>query len=183
MPRGMYGTVRITDGIATKIPRKPEWAKAEAAVGCRIMSLPSADVYFCAPVTVDLQMPDRGKRISRVSISDSARVIRHLLEGLALLHSNGLVHGDITDSNIVIDTEGIPRYIDFWRPNKGRLSRYSAPEEFATGSMTGPTIDCWRLGMVLYDTVGKNVITDGLLHPDPAQRWTASQALEQIHCL
>jgi serine/threonine protein kinase len=156
----------------------------EATIGRLIMSLPSADVYFCAPTTDDLTMPDRGKRISRATISDPIRVMRHLLQGLALLHYHHLIHGDITDSNVLIDTDGTPRFIDFFRPNKGRLSRYSTPEERAAGySMTGPTIDCYRLGLVLRDTIGNSSVVEGLLHPNPACRWTASEALEHIHGL
>jgi hypothetical protein len=156
----------------------------EATIGRLIMSLPSADVYFCAPTTDDLTMPDCGKRISQATISDPIRIMRHLLEGLALLHSNGLIHGDITDSNVLIDSDGTPRYIDMWRPNKGRLSRYSSAEERAAGhSITGPTIDCWRLGMVLRDTIGSNAIVEGLLHPDPAQRWTAERAKCEAYAL
>jgi serine/threonine protein kinase len=110
--------------------------------------------------------------------------MRHLFQGLAMLHDHHLIHGDITDSNVLIDSDGTPRFIDFFRPNKGRLSRYSTPEERAAGhSITGPTIDCWRLGMVLRDTIGSNAIVEGLLHPDPNQRWTASEALEHIHGL
>jgi len=175
MPKGIYGTVRIADSIVTKIPRKPEWAEPEAAVGRTIMSLPFAELYYCAPTDASLTMPYRGIRIDKVPVTITA--VKHLLDGLSILHDADMIHGDITPTNILVDTDGIPRFIDFWRPNAGRISAYSSPEERAAGKwMNSKAIDCWRLGRVLNEVFGDNSIIDGLLDEDPVTRLTASQA-------
>jgi len=49
---------------------------------------------------------------------------KHLKDGIDLLHSNGIIHGDLTSNNIVIGSDGLPRLIDFGN------SVYDAPEEF-----------------------------------------------------
>jgi serine/threonine protein kinase len=58
-------------------------------------------------------------------------VLEHLLEGLLLLHSAGWNHTDIHDNNILIDTNGSPRFIDFGlafnkqNPNKEEMENYT----------------------------------------------------------
>jgi serine/threonine protein kinase len=58
-------------------------------------------------------------------------ILEHLLEGLVLLHKKGWSHTDIHDKNILIDTNGTPRYIDFGlalnkkNPNKEELDKFS----------------------------------------------------------
>ena len=39
MPRGMYSSVRIEDGVAIKRVKRADWAAAEAAYGQTIMAL------------------------------------------------------------------------------------------------------------------------------------------------
>lgn len=54
----------------------------------------------------------------------SAKQKKHLKDGIELLHSNGIIHGDLTGNNIVIGSDSLPRLIDFGN------SVYDAPEEF-----------------------------------------------------
>ncbi len=49
---------------------------------------------------------------------------KHLKDGIELLHSNGIIHGDLTGNNIVIGPDGLPRLIDFGN------SVYDAAEDF-----------------------------------------------------
>ena len=64
-----------------------------------------------------------------------------ILEGLAVIHKNGLIHRDITPSNILISQEGVVKIIDFGiartkKVNKSKdttilgTAGYAAPEQF-----------------------------------------------------
>lgn len=52
-----------------------------------------------------------GKRLEDVSITDD--VIDKLAKTLANLHSTGWIHGDLHQSNVMIDVWGNVRFIDF----------------------------------------------------------------------
>jgi serine/threonine protein kinase len=44
---------------------------------------------------------------------DYIEVFRHLLEGIVLLHKQGICHSDIHEGNVLIDAKGTARFIDF----------------------------------------------------------------------
>lgn len=176
MPRGMYGSVKQVGSCAHKTPRRSEWLLPELERGAVIRGLPDADVYFCAPYGIEsgvLVSSWGGSPIRNVPITNPVTITQHLIQGLSLLHSNGLIHGDINDSNIVI-ADGVARYIDFWRPNKGRLSVWSSPEEVAARrNIISPEVDCWRLGLVLQKyclAPETEAVISSLTHVDPALR-------------
>uniref|UniRef100_A0A6C0F238 non-specific serine/threonine protein kinase n=1 Tax=viral metagenome TaxID=1070528 RepID=A0A6C0F238_9ZZZZ len=54
----------------------------------------------------------------------SSKQKNHLKQAIELLHSNSIIHGDLTGNNIVIGSDGLPRLIDFGN------SVYDAPEDF-----------------------------------------------------
>ena len=97
-------------------------------------------------------------------------VMSQVLAGVALIHSRGLLHGDIKPGNILVGTDGRARLADFGlmrdanaqhvRPTSGTL-RYMSPE-----CLDGSPVDCRRdiyaLGLVLVETLtGKAVVPDG----------------------
>jgi len=96
-------------------------------------------------------------------------MMSQLLAGVALIHSRGLLHGDIKPGNVLVGTDGRARLADFGllrdanaqhvRPTSGTL-RYMSPE-----CLDGSPVDCRRdiyaLGLVLVETLtGKAVVTD-----------------------
>jgi serine/threonine protein kinase len=172
----MYGSVKQVGNCAHKSPRRSEWLTPELERGAVIRGLPDADAHFCAPFAIEsgvLVSSWGGSPIRAVRVSNPAAITQHLIQGLSLLHNNGLIHGDINDSNIVI-ADGVARYIDFWRPNRGRLSAWSSPEEVACGkNIIGPAVDCWRLGLVLQKyclSPETEAVIGSLLNPNPALR-------------
>jgi serine/threonine protein kinase len=67
-----------------------------------------------------LLMPAGGSPLSRVIEADKpwmashfVRLFVHLLEGMQIYHEAGIVHNDIHDGNILVDSRGVARYIDF----------------------------------------------------------------------
>eukprot|EP01062_Namystynia_karyoxenos_P019207 TRINITY_DN171_c1_g1_i4.p1 TRINITY_DN171_c1_g1~~TRINITY_DN171_c1_g1_i4.p1 ORF type:complete len:1476 (+),score=402.40 TRINITY_DN171_c1_g1_i4:88-4428(+) len=142
----------------------------------------------------------------------SARALRMaqlLLERMVRLHSpvpdfpEGVVHGDITPANIVVDSAGVPFFIDFETARtacddatgtvdyRGITLQYAAPELHA-GSVAGPVkkttkaTDIYGMGATL-----KELVTDvtgpakdellklcaRMTNRDPALRPTAIEAL------
>lgn len=97
-------------------------------------------------------------------------VALQVAEGLAALHAQGLVHGDLKPSNIMITNDGAVKILDLGlgrrRPSLQRprsnaagfcASRlgdigYSAPEQFSPGRTTA-TSDVFAFGVLLYEMV------------------------------
>ncbi|MDB5392111.1 MAG: serine/threonine protein kinase [Planctomycetaceae bacterium] len=94
---------------------------------------------------------------------EAARLIAEVAKVVAYAHQHGVVHGDITPRNILIDNQGHTRLIDFglsqfedaWSESsgpRGGTPEFLPPEivvgEYALGS--GPASDVFGLGATLY---------------------------------
>ncbi|ORX40193.1 hypothetical protein BD324DRAFT_648793 [Kockovaella imperatae] len=87
-------------------------------------------------------------------------LIGQLADAIRFLHSNGIVHRDIKDENVILDGHGRCQLIDFgsaahWRPGKrwdtfsGTL-HYASPEILRGEMYGGKEQDVWALGVVGY---------------------------------
>ncbi|KAK8858484.1 hypothetical protein IAR55_002711 [Kwoniella newhampshirensis] len=87
-------------------------------------------------------------------------LIGQLADAVRFLHSNGIVHRDIKDENVILDGQGRCQLIDFgsaahWRPGKrwdtfsGTL-HYASPEILRGEMYGGKEQDIWALGVVGY---------------------------------
>jgi hypothetical protein len=91
-----------------------------------------------------------------------------LADGLAQLHRDGLLHGDIKPSNIGFDRNGIPKLLDFglaqsYLPSlespfdsglpEVRLGTRSYLCPDAAGAAPRPEFDLWSLALVLYQAL------------------------------
>jgi len=90
-------------------------------------------------------------------------LLRPLLDGLERLHAAGLLHLDITPSNIVLDARDKPTLFDFGQARAALAARgqsikvfhapgYAAIEQFSDGQ-TGPFTDVHGLAATLYRCV------------------------------
>jgi serine/threonine protein kinase len=86
--------------------------------------------------------------------------VGQLTDAVRFLHTNGIVHRDIKDENVILDGEGRCQLIDFgsaahWRPGKrwdtfsGTL-HYASPEILRGEMYGGKEQDVWALGTVAY---------------------------------
>lgn len=95
--------------------------------------------------------------------SESARLVSEVAQALAYAHRQGVVHGDVTPRNIMIDAEGRARLIDFglarlehiWRDGSdasGGTPAFVAPEMLLPDDQrqVGPPADVFGLGGTLY---------------------------------
>lgn len=91
-------------------------------------------------------------------------IIKQCISALNHLHKNGVVHRDIKDENLIIDTNGVIKLIDFGSAAYikqgpfdvfvGTLD-YAAPEVLNGQSYEGMPQDVWSLGILFYTLVYK----------------------------
>jgi len=98
------------------------------------------------------------------SVREAARLIAEVARVVAYAHRHGVVHGDITPRNILIDSQNHPRLIDFglskfenaWgesRGPRGGTPEFLPPEIVADAGLppnSGPAGDVFGLGATLY---------------------------------
>jgi HD-like signal output (HDOD) protein len=95
-----------------------------------------------------------------------------VLDGVAYAHQQGVVHRDLSPSNIMISKNGVPRVMDFGisqmigsessagQSIKGTL-RYMSPEHFSTNQVIGPGSDVFALGLILFEMLTFTRAIDG----------------------
>lgn len=102
----------------------------------------------------------------KMTPSSIAAMTRKLLNAVAFIHENGILHRDISPDNILIDQTGEPILIDFGaaREEASRASRalsalrvvkdgYSPQELYIAGSEQGPWSDLYALGASIYHAI------------------------------
>jgi serine/threonine protein kinase len=85
------------------------------------------------------------------------RLFRQIALGLQCLHSQGFAHGDLKPENVIVDSSGNLRLIDFGYSkrqciggdgDKSGTLMYGAPELFCPGKYHTQKADIWALGIV-----------------------------------
>jgi hypothetical protein len=120
----------------------------------------SCNVITEAGLTTHLSMlimPEGGVQLSKWADSDMPRLAEnylrmfiHLLEGMLIYQKAGYVHNDVHMGNILVDDEGVSRYIDFglaFRPEDVKkwsdtnLNRSFNPKHI----LQAPEVHVWRM--------------------------------------
>ncbi len=118
----------------------------------------------------------------KVGAAEVVRLGVKIAEGLATLHSAGLVHRDLKPSNIVF-IAGEPRLadIDLVRPSEASLSLGGVPGYAPPEGPGRPTGDVFSLARTLYVTVTGQPAGDFPRLPKDWDRWPDADALRRLN--
>lgn len=116
----------------------------------------------------------------RLLFEEALTLFAPVLMGLSLLHSEGIVHLDISPDNLMLDADGRLRLIDFGSAagkNQGGKPTakysYAPPEQLGAGGKVGPWSDLYSLCTVLYESLGGE-------RPAPALRRMGRETLSPL---
>lgn len=125
-------------------------------------------------------------------LADADRVITQICEGLAHLHAEGWVHGDLKPANVLIMPDGSVRLADFglvsrvdgthgYAPPLGSPD-YLPPERWRAeiserGVPVRPTADIWALGVTVHQ-----ILTGGSLPFPGATAGARAAAVQEYAC-
>lgn len=117
----------------------------------------------------------RGKTLAdylkenRISGKEALTMIRKVIDALAALHRQGILHRDITPSNIMVLPDGSMKLIDFGSATQMSKEqsmvvatrRYAPVEQYdPEGKQLGAWTDIYSLCAVLYEMISGNCIQD-----------------------
>jgi serine/threonine protein kinase len=100
----------------------------------------------------------------KLSVSDCIQLIMHICEGLHKAHESGIVHRDIKPGNIIIDSSGRARLLDFGLATvtgEEKLTKtgstlgtvgYMAPEQILSNQVDCRA-DLFSAGVILYELI------------------------------
>ena len=101
------------------------------------------------------------KKEGSLVVHRSVNLMGQILEGISYAHQHGIVHRDLSPSNILIGNKGTPRIMDFGISimTDGDKNRevemsgtpcYMSPEHFSE-TPVGPESDIFSLGLIFYE--------------------------------
>ncbi|XXX73206.1 protein kinase [Sorangium sp. So ce134] len=143
---------------------------------------------------------DALQRGEALLLEDAVNIIRRIAEALAYVHAQGVVHGDLKPSNLMVTRAGRIVLLDFGLAapigtsslsSTGMIAgtpRYMAPETIR-GDARGPAVDVFALGVVAYELLCGRPPFEGAVissvlvrivrdEPEPPSTWNAALSHE-----
>lgn len=158
---------RLSDFL-TEAKRLAALEKYSGIVGVKDFFIENGTGYMVMPYldgkTLKEHVIERGGSLLWGELSE---IFIPVLESLALVHSEGIIHRDISPDNIYLPREGRPLLIDFGAAAESTgdftlahdqiyKDGYAPPEQYQTKSRQGPWTDIYALaGTIYYGLTGK----------------------------
>ncbi|MCY2985659.1 MAG: protein kinase [Planctomycetota bacterium] len=146
-----------------------------------------SDRVFMVMELVDGEsLADRIARLGPLSTAEAISVLRQTAMALEYAHARQIIHRDIKPGNLMVDTRGVIKVLDFGLavlnenqgdPQNGRFSgtpQYMAPEQSLEAAAIDRRTDLYSLGATLYSLLTGHPMYDG----DPASIAIAHQHQE-----
>ncbi|KAJ3175968.1 serine/threonine-protein kinase KIN2 [Geranomyces variabilis] len=121
------------------------------------------------------QMLDYMINHGKLKEKNARRFLRQIISAIDYCHQNSIVHRDLKIENVLIDKNGAIKLIDFGLSNMYAPSSqletfcgslyFAAPELLSAKAYTGPEVDIWSLGVILYVLVCGRVPFDDVSMP------------------
>lgn len=144
---------------------------------CDELAAPLPSYYLAMEMLEGEPLSKRLARVGRLSVDESIRWATHALGSLAEAHDKGIVHRDLTPSNIFltsVDDDEIGKVVDFGLAMFAHevlpedeahapigTPRYMSPEQARGGVLDGRS-DLYAVGLLLYQMLtGKAPFPDG----------------------
>jgi len=126
-------------------------------------------LYLVFECVDGLSIKEHVKKNGSFIVHRAIKMMRQILDGIACAHAQGVVHRDLSPSNILIDRNDMPRIMDFGisvivgvneKSERGIAGTpcYMSPEHFTEGSLCAQS-DIFSLGLIFYELlVGRPAI-------------------------
>jgi serine/threonine protein kinase/Tfp pilus assembly protein PilF len=141
---------------------------------CRMYDLSEAEgmPYITMEYVSGEDLKSLIRRIGQFTVGKALFIARQICEGLAEAHRLGVVHRDLKPQNIMIDSEGNVRIMDFGIARSLRTKGitdtgeiFGTPEYMAPESLEGKDVDgrtdLYALGIILYEMLTGRVPFEG----------------------
>jgi len=121
----------------------------------------SGKTFLIGQFSAGILLSERIRKLAPLSVSVAVGHAVSILEGLAALHSSGIVHGDVSAQNVVIGPDGSARLqmAGIWKAYSQSstagmvvlpsMAPYMAPEVGA-GQLPSTSSDVYSVGVILY---------------------------------
>lgn len=119
-------------------------------------------LYLVFEYVDGISLKEQMKSVGLYVVHRAIRLLIQILDGVSCAHSNGIVHRDLSPSNILIDKNGLPRIMDFGisvvmgKSTTGREKEiagtplYMSPEHFSKQGVCAQS-DIFSLGLIFYE--------------------------------
>ena len=106
----------------------------------------------------------------KISEKQASVLLEPVVKALSYLHSNGIVHCDISPDNLLFDREGSLRLIDFGAARRSEKQKdetyykgsYTAPEQYYDTTIIGPWTDIYAFCAVWYEMLTGNKVPNAI---------------------
>lgn len=126
-------------------------------------------LYLVFEYVDGISLKEQIKKSGSYVVHKAIKLMIQILDGISRAHEQGIVHRDLSPSNILIDKNGLPRIMDFGIsvvvgkngvPDKDIAGTpcYMSPEHFSKGELCTQS-DIFSLGLIFYEMLlGKPAI-------------------------